>query len=243
MFDDDVQTPISVTASDRYYKVAKFPTRNIKTPIVLIYGGSDSLVDIHVMLKELPRHTVVREIPHFEHLDFLWAQQVDSLVFPHIFEALDSHTGCDHLQRAWPTFVDHSGSAGGDIVHFEPDDPIEASYRITDMRSTLGDLTCSKCRSPPNAQQQGHSLPHSPSSTGYVSLSGDDMDDSKQPELRWKTSAKHTRKRSGSTSSHRNFDGIGINVGASHVIPGTVDSPVLYQRTQKLSGTRLQKAS
>ena len=98
MFDDDVQAPLSLGASDRYYKVAKFPTRNIKTPIILVYGGSDSLVEIKVMLKELPRHTIAKEIPHFEHLDFLWAQDVDTLVFPHVFNALEEHAGRDHFQ-------------------------------------------------------------------------------------------------------------------------------------------------
>ncbi|KPI42259.1 putative lipase C16A3.12c [Cyphellophora attinorum] len=88
MYDDDSSNAMSIGSSSRYYKVAKFPTRNIKTPIVLVYGGSDSLVDIRVMLKELPKHTMAFEIPHFEHLDFLWAQEVDKLVFPHVFEAL-----------------------------------------------------------------------------------------------------------------------------------------------------------
>lgn len=88
MYDDDGSNKFSIGASNRYYKVAKFPTRNIKTPIVLVYGGSDSLVDIRVMLKELPRHTIATEVPHFEHLDFLWAQDVDKLVFPHVLEAL-----------------------------------------------------------------------------------------------------------------------------------------------------------
>lgn len=88
MYDDDGPNKFSIGASSRYYKVARFPTRNIKTPIVLVYGGSDSLVDIRVMLKELPRHTIATEIPHFEHLDFLWAQEVDTLVFPHVLEAL-----------------------------------------------------------------------------------------------------------------------------------------------------------
>ena len=97
MYDDDVQAPFSLASPDRYYKVAKFPTRNIKTPIVLVYGGSDSLVDIKVMLKELPKHTIAKEIPHFEHLDFLWAQDVQQLVFPHVFEALAEHAGRDHL--------------------------------------------------------------------------------------------------------------------------------------------------
>ncbi|KAK5941688.1 cholesterol esterase [Knufia obscura] len=88
MYDDDSSGKFSITATNRYYKPAKFPTRNIKTPIVLVYGGSDSLVDIRVMLKELPLHTIASEIAHYEHLDFLWAQDVDKLVFPHVFEAL-----------------------------------------------------------------------------------------------------------------------------------------------------------
>ncbi|KAF1968910.1 hypothetical protein BU23DRAFT_601911 [Bimuria novae-zelandiae CBS 107.79] len=91
MYDDDA--PSLMSNKSKYYKVAKFPTRNIKTPIVLVYGGSDSLVDINVMLKELPRHTIAKEIPHYEHLDFLWASSVDQLVFPHVFEALDDYAG------------------------------------------------------------------------------------------------------------------------------------------------------
>lgn len=93
MFDDDAQTSITLSARDRFYKVAKFPTRNIKTPVLLVYGGSDSLVDINVMLNELPRNTVAKEVPHFEHLDFLWANDVDKLVFPHVFEALEQYAG------------------------------------------------------------------------------------------------------------------------------------------------------
>ncbi|KAF2027867.1 alpha/beta-hydrolase [Setomelanomma holmii] len=94
MYDDESPNPIMSNRS-KYYKVAKFPTKNIKTPIVLVYGGSDSLVDINVMLKELPRHTIAKEIPHYEHLDFLWAQSVAELVFPHVFEALDEWAGTD----------------------------------------------------------------------------------------------------------------------------------------------------
>ncbi|KAH6864969.1 hypothetical protein J4E91_006677 [Alternaria rosae] len=94
MYDDEAPNPITSNRS-KYYKVAKFPTKNIKTPIVLVYGGSDSLVDINVMLKELPAHTIAKEIPHYEHLDFLWAQSVHTLVFPHVFEALDKFAGSE----------------------------------------------------------------------------------------------------------------------------------------------------
>ncbi len=91
MFDDEVSTPLSLSSASKYYKVAKFPTRNIRTPIVLIYGGSDSLVDIKLMLAELPRHTIAKEVKKYEHLDLLWASVVDQLVFPHVLEALESY--------------------------------------------------------------------------------------------------------------------------------------------------------
>lgn len=93
MYDDEVRSSFSIAASNRYYKPVKFPTKNIKTPVVLVYGGSDSLVDIDVMLQELPRHTVAKRIPHYEHLDFVWADDVDRLVFPHVFNALELHNG------------------------------------------------------------------------------------------------------------------------------------------------------
>jgi lysosomal acid lipase/cholesteryl ester hydrolase len=101
MYDDEAPNPITSNRS-KYYKVAKFPTKNIKTPIVLVYGGSDSLVDINIMLRELPRHTIAKEIPHYEHLDFLWASSVDHLVFPHVFDALEEHAGGDDGTRSSP---------------------------------------------------------------------------------------------------------------------------------------------
>lgn len=91
-YDDEVYAPFSVTASERFYKPVKYPTRNIKTPIVLLYGDSDSLVDIGVMLKGLPRSTVAQAIPTYEHLDFLWASDVDRQVFGYVFEALETYS-------------------------------------------------------------------------------------------------------------------------------------------------------
>lgn len=104
MYDDDVHPPISLSSSSKYTKVAKYPTRNIKTPIVLLYGGSDSLVDIKVMLRELPSQTVATEIPHYEHLDFLWARDVDSQVFQHVFDALESFTGAEHTKEEYDRY-------------------------------------------------------------------------------------------------------------------------------------------
>lgn len=123
MYDDEVSTPLAVGNSSKYYKVAKFPTRNIKTPIVLIYGGSDSLVDIKLMLKELPRHTIAKGIHKYEHLDLLWASDVDKLVFPHVLEALESYAqptrtksqalGWQPMHRLNPAIVRSSESPNG----------------------------------------------------------------------------------------------------------------------------------
>jgi lysosomal acid lipase/cholesteryl ester hydrolase len=104
MYDDDVQPAISLGSVSKYTKVAKFPTRNIKTPIVLVYGGSDSLVDINVMLKELPAHTIATEVPHYEHLDFLWAREVATLVFPHVFDALESFCDAAHSKEEYDRY-------------------------------------------------------------------------------------------------------------------------------------------
>ncbi|KAI2634753.1 alpha/beta-hydrolase [Hypomontagnella submonticulosa] len=104
MYDDDVQTPLSINTSSKYTKVAKYPTRNIKTPIVLVYGGSDSLVDIKVMMRELPNRTVATEIPHYEHLDFLWARDVHEQVFQHVFDALENFKGAEHSLEQFKSY-------------------------------------------------------------------------------------------------------------------------------------------
>ncbi|KAL2023551.1 hypothetical protein VTK56DRAFT_2159 [Thermocarpiscus australiensis] len=105
MYDDDVLPPALLTTNRvKHTKVAKYPTRNIKTPIVLVYGGSDSLVDIKAMLRELPNQTLANEIPHYEHLDFLWARDVDKQVFQHVFDALESFTGAEHATEEYERY-------------------------------------------------------------------------------------------------------------------------------------------
>ncbi|GAB1311813.1 cholesterol esterase [Madurella fahalii] len=107
MYDDDVHPPLLSPLSSRsrrYTKVARYPTRNIKTPIVLVYGGSDSLVDIKAMMRELPSQTIANEVPHYEHLDFLWARDVADMVFGHVFDALESFTGAEHTREEYERY-------------------------------------------------------------------------------------------------------------------------------------------
>lgn len=111
MYDDDgfqvaaPSTRNTVSGSTSYHPV-RFPTKNITSPIVLMYGDEDSLVDIDLMLKELPESTTyvkrlrVRVIScdtsfssnailqGYEHLDILWGDQVDKDVIPLVAQTL-----------------------------------------------------------------------------------------------------------------------------------------------------------
>jgi len=93
MYDEDFEGPSMSLSRRSFFHPARFPTRNIVTPIVLLYGMSDSLVDINVMLSELPEHTVAIGIPGHEHVDMIWAEDVHELVIPRVLDALkEAHT-------------------------------------------------------------------------------------------------------------------------------------------------------
>lgn len=152
MYDDDVQQPLSLSTSSKFTKVAKYPTRNIKTPIVLVYGGSDSLVDIKVMLRQLPPQTVATEIPRYEHIDFLWARDVDAQVFRHVFDALDSFTGAEHTKEEYNRYrtarsssisasVNFRRHAHHDSVDTQADVTDETTATTTEAESDSGDRT------------------------------------------------------------------------------------------------------
>lgn len=88
MYDDDVLSPVVVTSVSSYRPV-RFPTRNIVTPIVLLWGDSDSLVDINTMLAQLPGHTVAKRLHTYEHLDILWGRNVHIDVIPEVVASLE----------------------------------------------------------------------------------------------------------------------------------------------------------
>ncbi|KAJ2916341.1 hypothetical protein MD484_g4118, partial [Candolleomyces efflorescens] len=88
MYDDDVLSPITRTSVSSY-RPARFPTRNIASPIVLLYGDSDSLVDIDTMLAQLPEHTLAKRLHGYEHLDVLWGKNVHVDVIPEVVGALN----------------------------------------------------------------------------------------------------------------------------------------------------------
>lgn len=251
-YDDDVQAPLSLGASDRYYKVAKFPTRNIKTPIVLVYGGSDSLVDINVMLRELPNHTVVKEIPHFEHLDFLWAQQVETLVFPHVFDALATYAGRDHLNEnelAFKSirngrFADSQGLSiseddGSSVTAGEASDlsPAEKLARKRDVAARKNVPRFLRGSTPRYNEDTTPSSSSSTNPTPIFTHNGGEVNTptrSKGSGPEPHTTTDNAHKRSGSLSSTSSLNSStkkignrGISIGASKAMVGGVNSPGL----------------
>jgi lysosomal acid lipase/cholesteryl ester hydrolase len=92
MYDDSVISPITASSSPGYRPV-RFPTKNITTPIVLIWGDEDSLVDIETMRRQLPEHTREVKLTGYEHLDLLWGKDIDKDVIPIVLEALEEFVG------------------------------------------------------------------------------------------------------------------------------------------------------
>lgn len=84
----------------RPYKIPRFPTKtNIKTPILLIYGGVDSLVDINVMRNNLPLTNVFDiKVDLHEHLDLIWGKDTDTLVIAKVLRFIEFFSGEKLLQ-------------------------------------------------------------------------------------------------------------------------------------------------
>merc|ERR1712000_637850 len=223
MYDDNVQQPMSVTNSNKFSKVAKYPTRNIRTPVVLVYGGSDSLVDIKAMLKELPPQTVATEIPHYEHLDFLWARDVDTQVFQHVFDALDSFTDASHTKEEYDHYfsVRQESLIGSGFIpgHRSRGSESEASTIATGNDADAGPPR-HRAAEPHNKKVARVKL--APSTDEDVSPSSPDITTSPQhfegsPPA---TKLKGTGVRRGSGNSIVNFGGKGITLGASSATRG-----------------------
>jgi len=262
MYDDDVQASMVLGASDRYYKVAKFPTRNIKTPIVLVYGGSDSLVDIKVMLKELPMHTVAKEVLHFEHLDFLWGQEVESLVFPHVFEALTAYAGRDHIHSTEFTYRNRRNGRlimGGYPNYSEDDLSLPTNADVSDVSPEVNSCKTTQDAvakpsslrtSPSTPRNRSYMCPPSSSSTDQTSTSIDGASDTKPAP--WSRNIgsllgrniKQPRKRSDSISSTRRSDSTrkfrdgGISIGAGKATIGVSSPTPSPQAVKKVSNTK-----
>ncbi|KAJ1911500.1 cholesterol esterase [Tieghemiomyces parasiticus] len=67
----------------------RYLTRQIQTRIALFHGGQDSLSSAKQLIgKELRSPVHIKEIPHYEHLDFLWADDLRETVLNDVMYVL-----------------------------------------------------------------------------------------------------------------------------------------------------------
>ncbi|KAL6933657.1 hypothetical protein ACO0R3_001429 [Hanseniaspora guilliermondii] len=73
------------------FEAIPFPTKsNIKVPLLLVYGDKDSLVDIETLKYNLPeKSTFETPISDHEHLDIIWGDDVNRLVYVNVVKFLE----------------------------------------------------------------------------------------------------------------------------------------------------------
>ncbi|EFX01858.1 triglyceride lipase-cholesterol [Grosmannia clavigera kw1407] len=231
MYDDDVHPPLALHS--KHTKVAKYPTRNIKTPVVLVYGGIDSLVDIRAMLRELPAQTVATEIPHYEHLDFLWARDVDSQVFRHVFDAIDSFTGAEHTKEEYARYRNaRHASMNSQVVHYLPESSDAVDSDQSAQSDQDGQIAVTTTVSDKAVEQDSHGHEHTttpPLSGTAETVSTMETDETAAsaavvmtPTLRKTSSQKFRNAGSLRIGSLRGSKGIsdGIRLGSSRAVGG-----------------------
>lgn len=94
MYDDDTFGLLGVPFGHRisqFYQVPPYPTQNITTPIEIVYGTADSLVDINALLSKLPRPAGIHPVEDYEHLEMIWGTDVPKVIIPTILCILRKH--------------------------------------------------------------------------------------------------------------------------------------------------------
>lgn len=133
MYDDH-----SISPSDNgseHYRNPRFPTTQIKTPLAILYGGSDSLVDINVLLSQLPTPVFVKKVPAYEHLDFLWADSIDETVYPDVFRLLSKYelgSMTKHAEKVGVPVVPNPKSLTEELTQAEHLERLEDGASFTD---------------------------------------------------------------------------------------------------------------
>lgn len=182
MFDDEVSGNTFGNPS-AFYKVAKFPTKNIRSPIILVYGTIDSLVEyaclesvltvsIDVMLAQLPPHTIAKKVENYEHLDILWGKDVDKVVIPHVLEYLKKYA--DPVEGA-----KYNGINSINSTHPSEHSITEGPRKRGKLTQTEPSLSYTK---PVSNELPRHSQFHDPSYAQVVAGSRSDSDETMSDE-------------------------------------------------------------
>jgi len=98
MFDDYKSSNVSSYGSEAYpgYVLPSYQTKHIKTPIACFCGGKDTLPNNSELIASLPKDqtVLVRMVDKYEHLDFMWGNDVAETVYPDILALLAKYNCC-----------------------------------------------------------------------------------------------------------------------------------------------------
>lgn len=100
----------------------RYSITNIKCPVIAFCGLQDSLTNIDLAFKESPKNFDIHRIHHYEHLDFLWAGDIQQHVFPKLLENLSKYadiTFHDYSKDSSDSTTQYIGTIGSTDQSFD----------------------------------------------------------------------------------------------------------------------------
>ena len=127
---DDLPSLMPGTQSPGY-KVPVFPTKQIQTPVALMYGGKDTLPDIPYILRNIKKPLMCLNVAEYEHLQFLWGMGQDLVLHPAILNLLDLYS------ETWADAQDQSTVIESQKMKTAPWIPTKNIMQIRDLNAKL----------------------------------------------------------------------------------------------------------
>jgi len=89
--------PLTQKTTENSSATSEYNLEKIKCPIAVFTGGNDFLVDGTRLAKSLYANganvVYTAEIPNYEHMDLVWAENVNDVVWKQVVELARSHNG------------------------------------------------------------------------------------------------------------------------------------------------------
>jgi len=89
-FDDNI-TVRETNDQYRDYVLPSYLPSRIVCPIAIFYGGEDTVPEMGWLLKQMPEGSFIHREDSYEHLDFMWASNVNEVVDEKVVQLLHNH--------------------------------------------------------------------------------------------------------------------------------------------------------
>jgi lysosomal acid lipase/cholesteryl ester hydrolase len=95
MFDDCLENAYSGNETYTAYTLPQYRLSQVRTPVACFCGGRDTLPQSEKLIASLPKDKVVfvHTEEKYEHLDFMWAKNVATNIYPKILTLLHKYNG------------------------------------------------------------------------------------------------------------------------------------------------------